>query len=198
MSKNKKINIVISGVGGQGLITLGNILARAAFLEGKDIKMSELHGLSQRGGSVAVQIRFGKKIYSPLISVQEADLVIAMERNEALKSCLFGDKAKTIFLINDNSIFSPAFGDKKLDSFEVIKNKILPFAKKIYSINATDITTEKFDMPVLAGIYMLGCAISKGFIPLKPENVLKAIEDIVPRGIEDNKKAFNLAKQSLI
>jgi len=198
MSKNKKINIVISGVGGQGLITLGKILARAAFLEGKDIKMSELHGLSQRGGSVAVQIRFGKKIYSPLISVQEADLVIAMERNEALKSCLFGDKEKTIFLINDNSIFSPAFGDKKLDSFDVIKKKILPFAKKIYFIKATDIMAEKFDMPVLAGVYMLGLAVSKEFIPLKPENILKAIEDIAPRSIKDNRRAFNLAKESLI
>ncbi len=94
MSKNKEINIVISGVGGQGLITLGKVLARAAFLEGKDIKMSELHGLSQRGGSVAVQVRFGKKVYSPLISVQGADLVIAMERNEALKSCALADKEK--------------------------------------------------------------------------------------------------------
>lgn len=196
MSKDKEINILISGVGGQGLITLGKILARAAFLEGKDIKMSELHGLSQRGGSIAVQVRFGKKVYSPLIPVQEADLIIAMERNEALKSCSLADKRKTIFLINDFSIFSPSFGNKKLDSFETIKKNILPFAKKIYSIKATDITTKEFNMPVLAGIYMLGCAIFKGFIPLKQENVLKAIEDMVPIGIKDNRKAFNLAKEN--
>ena len=195
MPKNKEINIVISGVGGQGLITLGKILARAAFLQGIDIKMSELHGLSQRGGSVAVQVRFGKKVYSPIISVQEADLVIAMERNEALKSCSLGDKRKTIFLINDFSIFSPSFGNKKLDSFETIKNSILPFAKKIYSIKATDIAIKEFNMPVLAGIYMLGYAVAQGFIPLKRENILKAIEDIVPRGFEKNKKAFNLAKK---
>jgi len=195
MPKNQEINIVISGVGGQGLITLGKILARAAFLQGKNIKMSEIHGLSQRGGSVAVQVRFGKKVYSPLISAQGADLVIAMERNEALKSCSLADKKKTIFLINDNSIFSPSFGDKKLDSFETIKKKILPFSKKIYSIPATEITTKEFNMPVLAGVYMLGYAISKGFIPLERKYVLKAIGDIVTRGLEENKKAFNLAKK---
>jgi len=194
MSKDKEINIVISGVGGQGLITLGKVLARAAFLEGKDVKMSELHGLSQRGGSVSVQVRFGKKVYSPLISAQGADLVIAMERNEALKSCLLADKKKTIFLINDLSIFSPSFGDKKLDSIEIIKKKILPFGKKIYPIKATEITTKKFDMPVLAGIYTLGYGIFNGFIPLEPKNVLKAIEDIVSRGLKENKKAFNLTK----
>ena len=63
----KNFNIVITGVGGQGLITLLDVISKAAFNKGLDIKTSELHGLSQRGGSVSVYIRFGKKVYSPMI-----------------------------------------------------------------------------------------------------------------------------------
>ena len=60
---NKNFNIIVNGVGGQGVITLLSLIAEAAFVEGYDIKSSELHGLSQRGGSVETHIRFGKKIF---------------------------------------------------------------------------------------------------------------------------------------
>ena len=85
MTQNKnQFNIVIVGTGGQGLITLLQVLAEAAVFSGLDIKTSELHGLSQRGGSVEVHIRFGKKIYSPLVAQGEADLVIALEMQESV------------------------------------------------------------------------------------------------------------------
>lgn len=73
-------NIIISGIGGQGVITLTRILAETAFLEGYDVKTSELHGLSQRGGSVETHIRFGKNIYSPLIMPSQVDLIIDLTR----------------------------------------------------------------------------------------------------------------------
>jgi len=76
---NKTFNIIISGVGGQGVITLLSLIDEASFIEGYDVKSSELHGLSQRGGSVEAHIRFGKKVYSPLISLGSADLVISLE-----------------------------------------------------------------------------------------------------------------------
>ena len=68
--------MIIVGTGGQGLITLLQILAEAALIEGYDVKTSELHGLSQRGGSVEVHIRFGKEIYSPLIFPGKANLIL--------------------------------------------------------------------------------------------------------------------------
>jgi indolepyruvate ferredoxin oxidoreductase beta subunit len=63
----KGFNIILAGVGGQGIITLTRILAEAALIEKKEVRTSELHGLSQRGGSVETHIRFGKEIYSPLV-----------------------------------------------------------------------------------------------------------------------------------
>ncbi|MDP2741690.1 MAG: 2-oxoacid:acceptor oxidoreductase family protein [bacterium] len=71
---NKTFNIIIAGVGGQGIITLLSIINEAAFIEGYDVKSSELHGLSQRGGGVESYIRFGKNVHSPLFSFGKAAL----------------------------------------------------------------------------------------------------------------------------
>ena len=78
-------NIIVNGVGGQGVITLLSLIAEAAFVEGYDIKSSELHGLSQRGGSVETHIRFGKKVNSPLIPNGKADLILSLETLEAFQ-----------------------------------------------------------------------------------------------------------------
>src|SRR4030043_2333488 len=97
--KAEQFNMVIVGTGGQGLITLLQIISEAVVFEGYDIRTSELHGLSQRGGSVEVHIRFGKKIYSPLIAQGRADLIFGLEMQEALRGIYFASK-KTNFLVN--------------------------------------------------------------------------------------------------
>lgn len=83
----KNFNIILVGVGGQGIITLTRILAQAALIERYDVKTSELHGLSQRGGSVEAHVRFGAKIYSPLVKRAGADLIISLEIQETLRAC---------------------------------------------------------------------------------------------------------------
>jgi len=193
--KDKQFNIVLSGVGGQGLITLGKIISQAAFFQGEEVKMSELHGLSQRGGSVAVQVRFGDNIYSPLVAQTEADLVLSLERNESLKNCYFASKKRTIFLINDFSIFSPSFGNNKLPSLQKILTEINPFAKKVYTIKASDIAREELGTEIIAGVYMLSGAVLNGLLPIKSVNLLKAIKTILYKNFDINKKAFDLAKK---
>ena len=88
----KKFNIVVSGLGGQGIITLAKLLTKAAFLQSKDVKMSELHGLSQRMGHAESHVVFGNKIYSSLVNQGDADLIIALEPLEALRVCHFASK----------------------------------------------------------------------------------------------------------
>jgi len=105
--KNKNFNIIVAGVGGQGLISLAKIIAESAFSSGYDIKTSELHGLSQRGGSVKINIRFGQKIYSPLVLKGKADLIIVLESQETLSNIYFSS-AKTNFLINNEQ--TPTLG----------------------------------------------------------------------------------------
>jgi indolepyruvate ferredoxin oxidoreductase beta subunit len=78
-------NIMIVGVGGQGTLLASRLLGRLAMNEGFDVKVSEVHGMSQRGGSVVTYVRFGERVYSPLIDVGEADMIVAFELLEAAR-----------------------------------------------------------------------------------------------------------------
>jgi len=82
---DKKIDILIAGVGGQGTILAGKIISNAGLLWGLDVKLSETHGMAQRGGSVVTHVRMGEKVYSPLNSEGEVDFILAFEQLEALR-----------------------------------------------------------------------------------------------------------------
>jgi len=192
---NKDFNIIIVGTGGQGLITLLKILAEAAKINGFDVKTSELHGLSQRGGSVECHIRFGKKIYSPLVGAGDADLVLALEQNESLRAAYYGSKKKTIFLINKLSVFSLASIGKEMLPAQ-ISGSLKNFSKKTILLNASDIVKKETGSIVTTGIFMLGFCAFKKIIPLKEKSIIKAIERVVPEKYLDlNRKIFKLSSK---
>ncbi|KPK63182.1 indolepyruvate oxidoreductase subunit beta [candidate division WOR_3 bacterium SM23_42] len=100
---NKRLdanNITICGVGGQGIILASDVLCYAAFLEGFDVKKSEVHGMAQRGGSVITHVRFGKKVYSPLIEEGTTDCILAFEKLEALRYIGYLRKGGTVIVDN--------------------------------------------------------------------------------------------------
>jgi len=225
MPKNlEKFNIVIVGTGGQGLITLLQIIAEAALFEGYEVRTSELHGLSQRGGSVEVHIRFGQKIYSPLVSQEKADLILGLEMQEALRGIYFANQ-KTKFLLNKQIILIPLVKEDKSSSSatesrlrdeggkerealfdfaaaRVVKNltetEILKNLKKIGKvilIPAAETCQKEFNTNVVAGIYLISLASFKNLIPLKPNSISRAIKKIIPeKYLELNLKTFKLAK----
>jgi indolepyruvate ferredoxin oxidoreductase beta subunit len=86
---NKTVNILLAGVGGQGVLLVSTVIARAALYAGFDVKTNEVHGMAQRGGTVLAQVRFGKEVFSPLIWEGTADLLISLERIEALRFAQF-------------------------------------------------------------------------------------------------------------
>ena len=194
MRNNKPFNIVIAGVGGQGIITLTRILAQAALTEGYDVKTSELHGLSQRGGSVETHLRFGKEISSPLVRQGGADLIISLEMNESFKACYYGSLEKeTIFLINNFVI--PVISDKK-ESFVGDPSEFKKFSKKVFFVPATKIVEEEFKKPVLAGVLLLGTAIFRNLLPLNQNSIIKAMGEVVPpKYLSLNKSSFLLAQK---
>lgn len=182
-------NLIIKGVGGQGIVTLVAIIDQAAFLEGYDIKSSELHGLSQREGSVEAHIKFGKKVYSPLVYKGQADLIIGQELLEGLRSAALAG-SQTKFLIN--TFFLPFIGSIKESEVLDELNK-LP-KDKLVLVPASKICQEKLGKEVVSSVYLLGYAVEKGLLPLKREFVLQAIKNIIPeKYLELNIKAFNLA-----
>jgi indolepyruvate ferredoxin oxidoreductase beta subunit len=190
--KVNQFNAVIVGTGGQGLITLLQIIAEAALLEGYEVRTSELHGLAQRGGSVEVHVRFGRQIHSPLVVQNKADLVIALEMQEALRASYFANP-KTTFLIARYVIPIPL--QQPLSEKQVLK-ALKTFTKKIKVVPATEICQEELGTSVVAGIYLISLASFKNLIPLKPDSLLRAIKKVIPRQyLELNKKAFDLAKE---
>ncbi len=82
----KTYNVSFAGVGGQGILLTANLLGRVAALAGLDVKKSEIHGMAQRGGSVMSSVRFGKEVASPIVPEGEADLLVAFDKLEALRS----------------------------------------------------------------------------------------------------------------
>ncbi|HUW71678.1 MAG TPA: indolepyruvate oxidoreductase subunit beta [Candidatus Humimicrobiaceae bacterium] len=186
-----QFNMVIVGTGGQGLITLLQIIAEAALFEGLDIKTSELHGLSQRGGSVEVHIKLGKKVYSPLIPQGRADLVLGLEMQETLRAVNFANQ-KTKLLINRHIIPIPLV--KNLAEKEIL-DSLKKISKNINLISASEICKEKLGSDVVSGIYLMSLAVFKGLIPIKPSSIEKAIKKIIPdKYLGLNLKTFNLAK----
>lgn len=191
LKRIEQFNMVIAGTGGQGLITLLQIIAEAALFEGYDIKTSELHGLSQRGGSVEAHIRFGKKVYSPLISQGKADLILGLEMQETLRGIYFANQ-KTKFLVNKKII--PILLQKNLTEKEIFKN-LKRISKNIHLVPAAEICREKLGTDVISGVYLLSSAVFKKLIPIKSSSILKAIKKIIPeKYLELNLKTFRLAK----
>jgi indolepyruvate ferredoxin oxidoreductase beta subunit len=187
----KDFNLVIVGVGGQGQITLLRILEEAALFENLDFKGSELHGLSQRGGSVEVHFRMGKNVFSPLVSQGDADLILALEMQEAPRS-LYYASSKTQFLLNKSII--PIPGEEVLKEDQIL-NSLKDFTKKIEIIEASKICKEKFQKEVLAGVYLLGYAQKKKFLPLKKESLEEGIKRVVPeKYLNENLEALRLSQ----
>jgi indolepyruvate ferredoxin oxidoreductase beta subunit len=187
----KDFNLIIVGVGGQGQITLLRILEEAALVENKDFKGSELHGLSQRGGSVEVHFRMGKNIFSPLVSQADADLILVLEMQEALGS-LYYAFSKTQFLLN--KLIVPIPGEKNVAENQIL-DYLKNFTKKIEIVEASKICKEKFQKEVLAGVYLLGYAQKKKFLPLKRESLEEGIKKVVPeKYLKENLEALKLSQ----
>jgi indolepyruvate ferredoxin oxidoreductase beta subunit len=185
--KPETFNIIINGVGGQGQLTLLRILAFSALKENLNVKWSELHGLSQRGGSVEVHLKFGKKIFSPLVCQADADFILSLEIQEALKA-LYYASSKTQFLINETII--PIPGESFPEKEEILKS-LEKFTKKIEIVPASKICQEKFQKEVLGGVFLLGYALNKKFLPLKKESLFEGIKKVVPEKYQkENFEAF--------
>ena len=183
--------MLIVGTGGQGQLTLLQVLAEAALSEGYEIRTSELHGLSQRGGQVEVHLRFGKKIYSPLVLPQKADLILGLEMQEALRAYPYAN-SKTKFLVNEKIIPIPLV--KNLTKKEILKN-LKKISENIILVPASEICKKELGKEIVAGIYLISFGAFGGAIALKPSSILDSIKKIIPaKYLKLNLQAFELAR----
>lgn len=192
--------IVLTGVGGQGVITLTRIFAQSALNAGLDVKTSELHGLAQRGGHIECHVRLGKKVFSSLVREGGADLIIALEPLEALRACYYGFKKRTIFLVNSYKMppLSVEVSGERYPSLKAIVKSLKKFSNRVYLIDASEKVRKETGSIVTTNVYMLGFASAKGLIPIKEKFLLDGIKDVVPeRYFDINRKMFELAKKEV-
>ncbi len=180
-------NILISGVGGQGVLLTSKVIAEAALLAGLDVKQSEVHGMAQRGGSVLSQVRIGDKVFSPIVSDGEADLLIGFEPLETARYLHFlRDDAAVVYNTRAIGTIGVSIGAElyPADINETIRGR----AKRVMPFDATQLAVDAGDKRAL-NLVLLGAALS--FLPIKEQFILDAIVNTVPKKVlAINQKAF--------
>ncbi|HBQ26586.1 MAG TPA: indolepyruvate oxidoreductase subunit beta [Syntrophomonas sp.] len=183
----KAMNILIVGVGGQGTLLTSRILAQVAVDLGYDVKVSEIHGMAQRGGSVVSQVRYGEKIYSPIISKGDADIILAFEKLEAAR-WLDYLKPDGMIIINDDRVDPLPVMSGKVKYPEDIDQHIAQMVEKTLVVDASSIAVGCGNVRA-ANVVMVG--ILAGAMGFPEGEVEKAIQAMVPpKALDINLKAF--------
>ena len=186
-------NILISGVGGQGVLLTSKIIAEAALRSELDVKQSEVHGMAQRGGSVLSQVRFGKAVHSPIVSEGEADLLIGFEPLETARYLHYlKDQGAVIYNTRPIGTIGVSTAAEKypVDLGGVIKSR----AATVVPLDGTELAVKAGDKRTL-NLVLLGAALA--FLPFKEETVVQAIEQTVPpKVLEINRRAFAAGRSS--
>jgi indolepyruvate ferredoxin oxidoreductase beta subunit len=181
-------NIMIVGVGGQGSLLASKLLGWLLLNEGYDVKVSEVHGMSQRGGSVVTYVRFGEKVYSPIIDKGEADLIVSFEKLEAARYLDYLKPDGTVVVNIQQIDPMPVV----IGAAEYPEDIIETLGKdhKVYTVNATE-EAKKIGNSRVFNLIVLGVAAQH--MDFTKEQWYEVIEKTVPpKTIEINKKAFDV------
>ena len=190
----KTTSIVLTGVGGQGILLASEIIAKAAGFAGFDVKTNEVHGMAQRGGSVIGQIRYGEQVFSPLVSRGEATVLMSLERIEALRyaNYLAPDGLAVVNAQVIVPVTASSGGAIYPENAEELLRKT--FQKLIY-MDANQVATE-LGNPKCANVVLLG-ALSTALTNIADEIWLDAIRQCVkPKFVDLNLQAFAAGKQA--
>ena len=180
-------NIMIVGVGGQGTLLASRLLGAVLPEMGYDVKISEVHGMSQRGGSVVTYVRYGEKVYSPIIDKGEADFIVAFEQLEAARYVSYL-KPNGKIIMNTQKIDPMPVITGAMDYPENIPEKIKALGIDIVPVDALAMAEESGSAKAV-NVVLLG-VISK-YLGIDTARFEKAIETTVkPKFIEINKKAY--------
>ena len=192
----KKFDLLITGVGGQGVILASDIIGEAALAAGYDVKKTDTLGMAQRGGSVVSHVRIGHRVWSPLIKEGEVDILIAFEKLEAAR---WGHHLRSgaIAIVNNHALppLSVNLGNERYPSDEEITNILRQRSDRIYFVNGTSLTRELGNIRTL-NMFMLGCASL--FLPLKVHVWKDSISQRVSSSMRQiNITAFDLGRKEI-
>ncbi|MFX1427538.1 MAG: indolepyruvate oxidoreductase subunit beta [Promethearchaeota archaeon] len=187
----KSFNLLIVGMGGQGVIRAVQILAWAALLDNYKVRTAETHGMAQRGGSVSSFLRFGTDVEGPLIPSGSSQIIIALEASEAVRNFRYAD-SNTIFLINDKIIVPPSVQLMNMDypDLNSIQKFLNQISLNVFVINGHEEALKAGDIRTL-NVYMLGVLTGSNKLPIKKETLENSIRRFIPQKAQEfNKIAF--------
>lgn len=191
----QQVSVFISGVGGQGIILASELLSDVALRSGYDVKKSEVHGMAQRGGSVISAVKFGEKIYSPLVTEGEADVLLAFEPLEALRTLHYVKETGKV-IVNSRPIMPATVASGAADYPENIFDKIKSVVPDVIIIDGISLAKEAGTTRA-ANVVLLG-ALSH-FLPFSEDDWSEVIKRRVPKKYVDaNLKAFKLGREAVL
>jgi indolepyruvate ferredoxin oxidoreductase beta subunit len=191
--KTKTTNIFVAGVGGQGILKFSNLLCEVAMNAGLDVKKSEIHGMAQRGGSVTTHVRFGERVYSPLIPQGSADFMISMEHLESLRHIAFLNKEKGTLIYDPYEIAPPEVYTAQREYPGDVAERLTKFAPNRIQIPAFE-NALKIKNPRAQNVIMLGALSTLlAFDDALYEEVIK--QGFKEKFVESNITAFHLGKE---
>lgn len=185
----KTTDILFAGVGGQGVLLAAEITALAAVHSGYDVKQTEVHGVSQRGGSVETHVRFGGKVWSPIVTPGKTDVVVGLEKLEALRFAHYAHPETGAILVNDHAIVPGSVADADqlyphdaIERMRRLGNRVLP-------IEASRVARELGDGR-MANVVMLGAMAT--FLPITEEAWIETLIRRLPEKYrKPNLEAFS-------
>ena len=192
----KKVNLLVTGVGGQGVILASDIISETALAAGYDVKKTDTLGMAQRGGSVISQVRIAPGVWSPLIKEGEADILLAFEKLEAARWSYYL-RPGGVAIINNQAIppLSISRGKDRYPTDEEITSIIKQRTGRIYFVDGTRQAEELGNIRTL-NIFMLGCV--SVFMPLKIQVWKESIgQHIPPKTVKINVTAFDRGRKEI-
>ena len=193
MNEKDPLNVIVTGVGGQGNVLVSQFMGRALVRAGYHVTIGETYGASQRGGAVMSHLRISRRAqYGPLIPFGQADVIVGLEPVETLRVLAqYGNPAVTV-ITNSRPVYplSVAIGAARYPTVEEIMTALEELSSRAWLINATDIAVE-LGAPILANIVMVGALAGAAVLPLGPQEFELEFQESLPSDrLEQNLKAF--------
>ena len=194
----KEFNIVLAGVGGQGTLLASEALGMAAVKDALNVRVSEIHGMAQRGGAVVTTVRIGDNVLAPTVLEGQADVLLGFEPFETVRNLKYVS-GKTLVIMNTEKIPPTELAAKnvKYPGLDQIVQKVHLFTEKIVLIDAAQLA-KKAGSSLTQNVVLLGALAGTGMLPVKKQSLIEAVRELVPaKHVEINLKAFELGYESV-
>ena len=190
--------MVLAGVGGQGILLAAEIIGTAAVKDKLNVRVSEIHGMAQRGGSVVSTVRIGERVMASTVVDGQADLLLGFEQLETLRTLNYASE-KTTVVMSDERIPPTELAAKNVEypSIKEIRKKIRLFSKTVSIIEAKSLA-QNCGNRVALNTVLVGAAAGTGKMPVRKQSLIEGLKELVPpRHLELNVKAFEAGYDSM-